>query len=201
MEGGIARITLRVYDYVRPNHTVLLAAEKEASEVLAQAGIETRWLDCPTAYDEEPSFPGCSTEWQATDFVVRLLPNAMIDSRAKWQEALGSTNACEGTGTCTANVFNDRVAAMVAGPNAELPVLLGRAMTHEIGHLLLGADLHSRTGIMRAVWSGQDLTVLGRPYLLFTRDQSRQMRSRLAKREQAWQAQVRIEESTRGEQK
>lgn len=190
--SGPATITLRIYDYVRLSRPTLLAAENEASEILAQAGIEARWLDCPTSHDEESSFPDCPSDWQANDFAVRLLPNAMVNWRTKWQEALGSTNPCEGVGICTANVFHDRVMAMATGASASPTVLLARAMTHEIGHLLLGAESHSRTGIMRAFWSGQDFTLLGRPYLLFTCEQSRQMKSRLAVRAQAWQAQMGI---------
>jgi hypothetical protein len=65
-------------------------------------------------------------------------------------------------------------------------------MAHEIGHLLLGANSHSRTGIMRAFWSGDDLTLAARAYLLFTPGQSRQMKTRLAEREQDWQAQAKV---------
>jgi len=190
MDEGPARITLRIYDYVHLDHSTLLAAEGEASEILAQAGIEARWLDCPTSHNEESSFPDCPSDWHANDFAVRLLPNAMVNWRTKWQESLGSTNPCENLGTCTANVFCERVTAMATGVSASLPILLGRAMAHEIGHLLLGVGSHSPTGIMRASWSGQDFTLLGRPYLLFTREQSRQMKSRLAVRAQAWQAQM-----------
>ena len=32
-------------------------------------------------------------------------------------------------------------------------VLLGRALAHEIGHLLLGTTPHASTGLMRALWS------------------------------------------------
>jgi len=35
--------------------------------------------------------------------------------------------------------------------------LLGRAVAHEIGHLLMGTNQHSASGIMRARWSRCDL--------------------------------------------
>jgi len=188
-ESSAPTITLRVYDYVHVTRPTLLAAKSEATVILARAGVEARWVDCPTSQAQMDSYTDCQSAWQATDYVLRVLPNTMVDSRAKWQEALGSTPECRGVATCTSSVFYDRVAALAQGASATLPVLLGRAMAHEIGHLLLGANSHSRTGIMRAFWSGRDLSLDGRPYLLFTPEQSRQMKARLAERAQAWQPQ------------
>jgi hypothetical protein len=97
----------------------------------------------------------------------------------------GSTPECGSSGICTSSVFYDRVSGLAQGGSATLPVLLGRAMAHEIGHLLLGESSHSRTGIMRGSWSGDDLSLAARAYLLFTPDQSRQMKRRQALRSEA----------------
>ena len=35
--------------------------------------------------------------------------------------------------------------------------LLGRAMAHEIGHMLIGTSAHARFGLMRAVWASGEL--------------------------------------------
>ena len=184
-------ITLRIYDYVRMDRPELLAAEGEAGAILAQAGVEARWVDCPTSEAVLDKYPDCPSLWQANDFVLRVLPKAM-ESRAKWQEALGSTPECPPVGLCTSSIFFDRVVGLAEGSNATLPVLLGRAMAHEIGHLLLGANSHSRTGIMRASWSGDDLSLAARAYLLFTPEQSRQMKTRLAERARGWQAEAKL---------
>ncbi len=42
-----------------------------------------------------------------------------------------------------------------------MPVILGHAAAHEIGHLLLGSNSHSPQGLMRARWSRQDLQNAG----------------------------------------
>ncbi|PYV32761.1 MAG: hypothetical protein DMG22_12175 [Acidobacteria bacterium] len=112
-------------------------------------------MDCSTSEAELDHYPDCRSAWKANDFVLRLLPNSMVEPRARWQEALGFTPECDAVGTCTTSIFHDRVISMAEGANATLAVLLGRAMAHEIGHLLLGANSHSRTGIMRASWSGE----------------------------------------------
>jgi len=185
-------ITLRVYDYVRVDRPGLLAAEGEAAAILAQAGVEARWVDCPTSEGKLDKYPDCPSAWQATDFVLRVLPKAMVGSHAKWQEAIGSTPECGRVGTCTSSIFFDRANRLAEGTSATLPVLLGRAMAHEIGHLLLGANSHSRTGIMRAFWSGEELSLLARPYLLFTPEQSQRMKTRLSERAQTWQAEAKL---------
>jgi hypothetical protein len=191
-ETGTVTITLRVYDYVRVDGQGLLAAEGEAAAILAQAGVEARWVECPTSEAELDKYPDCASAWQATDFVLRVLPKAMVESRVKWQEALGSTPECARVGTCTSSIFFDRVSSLAEGTSATVPVLLGRAMAHEIGHLLLGASSHSRTGIMRAFWSSEDLSLLARPYLLFTPQQSQRMKARLSERANDGQAEAKL---------
>jgi len=53
-----------------------------------------------------------------------------------------------------ADVYADRVRELAGGREAE--VVLGRVITHELGHLLLGKNAHSAAGIMRAGWHAQD---------------------------------------------
>lgn len=68
---GTGTITLRVYDYARVDRRGLLAAEDEATGILSQAGIEARWVDCPTAEAELSQYPDCPSAWQPTDFALR----------------------------------------------------------------------------------------------------------------------------------
>jgi hypothetical protein len=186
---NLSAIILRVYDYARENPSALLAAEGEATRILAQAGVNARWTDCPTS----PEFNGyldCRQPWQVNDYVLEVIPESMVARLGKTGEAMGSTPACFTGPYCTAIVFYDRARAMVNGQTVVAPVLLGRAMAHEIGHLLLGANSHSPSGIMRASWSSSDLRRIVGPAMLFTEEQSRQMRTHLTKRAQSSQAQA-----------
>ena len=55
----------------------------------------------------------------------------------------------------TIDVFPVRT---VAGQTfTAISTLLGRAIAHEIGHLLLGSSEHPRLGLMRALWSHDEL--------------------------------------------
>jgi hypothetical protein len=62
-------------------------------------------------------------------------------------------------------VFYDRI----AGADPELaPSLMAHVIVHEITHILQGIDRHSSSGIMKAVWTSRDHTLMKRGLLRFT---------------------------------
>ncbi len=60
-------------------------------------------------------------------------------------------------------------------------LLLGLAIAHEVGHLLLPDNSHSRRGIMRARWDRQDLRFAAAD-LVFTAQQAKSIRIEVARR-------------------
>jgi len=185
-------ITLRVFNYVHVNPSTLRAAEGETTRILVEAGVNARWVDCPTPHDNWDDYPNCQSAWRDSDYVLRVMPKAMVAVLENSTDSLGFAPDC-GTGPhCMAGVFYDRVMSLAGGANAAAPVLLGRVMAHEIGHLLLGPNSHSRTGIMRANWSAREFRLDARPELLFTAEQSRRMKTRIAEQVQPSQAQTKV---------
>jgi len=69
-----------------------------------------------------------------------------------------------------------RIETLAADGDASLPDILGHAMAHEIGHLLLGPS-HSPAGIMRAEWTRKDLESAARNELSFTPQQMELLRA------------------------
>jgi hypothetical protein len=63
-------------------------------------------------------------------------------------------------------------------------------MAREIGSLLLGANASSRTGIMKAHWTSNDLNVLAGNEMYFTAEQARQMDTRLVQEARTRQAET-----------
>ena len=59
--------------------------------------------------------------------------------------------------------------------------VLGAAMAHEMGHLLM-LDAHSTTGIMRREWNQEDFRQAGHDNLSFTQAQAAEMSARLTSR-------------------
>jgi len=91
-----------------------------------------------------------------------------------------------------AGVYYDCALNLSCGATAPVPTLMGRVMAHEIGHILLGPGAHSRTGIMRAFWADRELSTAASQEMIFTTDQSRRMKSRLAEQAQTEQARARV---------
>ena len=56
-----------------------------------------------------------------------------------------------------ATIYYDRVLHVARRAGLDASDLLGRAMAHEIGHLLLRVPGHNRSGLMRAVWTDAEL--------------------------------------------
>src|SRR5262249_54227570 len=81
-----------------------------------------------------------------------------------------------GAGTL-ATIYADRVAWLAGEAGADMPTLLGFAIAHEIGHLPLGTNAHSGTGLMRALWSRAQLRRNDTADWLFGRSEAARMRS------------------------
>jgi hypothetical protein len=64
----------------------------------------------------------------------------------------------------------------------QTPVLLGDVIAHEIGHLLLGTNSHSPTGIMSARWDRDYLRLALMGLQLFSPEQSSAMRETVLRR-------------------
>ena len=76
-------------------------------------------------------------------------------------------------------ILYDRVETVARNADADVATVLGHAMAHEIGHLLLPAG-HSLSGLMGADWDANDLRQAEGGRLLFTPDQAALIRARLA---------------------
>jgi hypothetical protein len=72
-----------------------------------------------------------------------VLGQALIDTRAR-------------SGTL-ATIFVDHVELIAWLSETDAALLLGRAIAHELGHLLLGTNAHSVRGLMRAEWTPADV--------------------------------------------
>jgi hypothetical protein len=54
-------------------------------------------------------------------------------------------------------VYADRVDWMAKRTGVPPPELLGRAIAHELGHLLMATSAHATHGLMRPVWSQSEV--------------------------------------------
>jgi hypothetical protein len=171
-------ITVSVHNDAGTPLEVLLQAELEASRIFRQSGLEIRWLNCSLvlAVPESPS--ECAT----ADFPGHLQLRLASHSLNLNEFAMGiSYLSADGTG-CYADLFYARAQLIHETSQVSVAAILGHAVAHEIGHLLLGTNSHAPAGLMRARWQPADLASASKGTLLFSTLESKEMRNKLAAR-------------------
>jgi hypothetical protein len=164
-------ITVQIYNYSQASPVILNGAEREAARILAKAGLRVAWLECPVG----PSTAGppgpCQKAPEATDIILRVLA-------APIQNKFQDTVFGFAIHPVFASVYYEYALrrAKVDDAEFEIPIILGCAIAHELGHLLLGTNSHSDTGIMRPRWEPSQVRQLMMGTLLFTTEQSKLMR-------------------------
>jgi hypothetical protein len=176
------RIGARVYDTGGLQFAVRTKALAVAAQILENAGLGLDWSDCPAVLPTRPRRepdPRCAAAAGASDLVIRLQRGSTQPSE---RAALGYSLIDAGRGGVFATVFVDRVEWLAGRAGTRADVLLGRAIAHELGHLLLGSTGHAEWGLMRAVWTAGELAI-DRPddWLFSPGDRQRVRESRLAR--------------------
>jgi hypothetical protein len=141
-------LAVTVIDLASVPKMVLGRAAEDATSIYDLAGVELVWNTTRSTECDRPA----NGHW------VRVVLYAGRESRELGERANAGRFTmgfapCAGaaTASCTiAYIFYDRIEEFAG--EARLPVgrLLGLAIAHEIGHLLLPARSHSAHGIMRA---------------------------------------------------
>ena len=179
------QMTVRVYDYAHVLPRTLGHAEEEASRILRAAGVEMAWVDCPTSVDVAANYPACEPPLGAMAVDLRILPPSMAARVRSSREEMGFALPFAKVGSASAAwVFFQRVEQLAESKDADQAQILGHAIAHEVGHLLLGPDRHSSRGIMRANWDRGVLQEAARGQLLFTLEQAAVMRAEVRVRTQ-----------------
>lgn len=172
-----ATVAVRTYNYAALPSDPLAAAKLEAENIFRRAGIALTWVDCRVPGGGEG--PACTEPLVAgRDLMLRLMDRT--PAHGARIVALGESmlDREQRSGVLmTVDVFPIR--AIAAQAFTPVPVLLGRAIAHEIGHLLLGSPVHPRLGLMRALWSHDELRGLKPAHWEFSAREASQMRQTL----------------------
>ena len=149
-----AIVTIRIYNYAAVPSERIDAARAAADGIFQDAAISLQWIDCRV--------PGvvagtaCFGPLAETEFVLRLLES--FDPNTSRHLALGSslldTDARSGV---LITIDPGRTTAVAGQAGMDPSLLLGRAIAHELGHMLMGTSEHARAGLMRALWSQREL--------------------------------------------
>ena len=170
-------VTVAIYDDVHLPLQVLADAQDEAMRVYEKAGVPISWIVCKSSKIEAEPDLGCQDPSSATHLNLRIVPHASNVSDGVFGVAFLSA---EGTGAYSDVSYNS-AEELDRDWHVGLARVLGHVMAHELGHLLLGSNAHSRQGIMSPRWHGDELHLASKGALLFSEEQGRFMRERLAR--------------------
>jgi hypothetical protein len=168
------RVVIRTYDASAVAGDLTLA-QAAATAILEDAGVAVTWVRCdaaPVRGDDN----SCVAPLAANELAIRFvhlparpagrdlvtLGDSLVDTRLR-------------TGSL-ATIYVNRVAALAAHCGIDVRGLLGRAVAHEVGHLLLGTTAHAPSGLMRAAWSQHALRRERPETWTFTADDARALR-------------------------
>ena len=195
--GHRLQITVFVYNHAQVPSKCLTQALKEVTRIYRHGGVELAWLDRPLSAAAQG--PTNSLELGQTTLVLRLLPDSMAEHLTIRDEALGFAPLCSNEEAgCIAHILYYRVKDLARNGNASLSQILGLAITHELGHLLLGSNAHVASGLMRAKWGPEELRLATKGGLMFTAEQSAVIRNQVICKIKAQQAHQKVDEVVEG---
>ena len=135
-------IQVRIHDYAKVPDATLNRAEKEASRVLREAGIDTTFLHCAVSSEQPHEDAACGRELRPNDLVVSILSRSMARKVPLSGTTFGFARQSDRGGYAyVASVFFHRVEELAKHGVASRAVILGHVLAHEIGHLLLGGGI------------------------------------------------------------
>ena len=180
-------VAIRVYNTAISSKDLGVAIG-EATSAFDAAGLEVSWTDCSAGGSREVAGAAGCHRPVGSELVLRLHRRAGGDAAQ-----VGDTRAAAGFASMGyslvhverpsfASVYVDVVRAVARDAGVDAMVLLGRAMAHEIGHLLLNSDRHADEGLMRARWSRVELRRRDDRAWRFSTDEAVVMRDALAAR-------------------
>ena len=154
--GLAVTIVIRSYNNAGVPAADMAAARGHAEAVLQDAGLNIVWTDCWAGRGTSAETDPRCQEPVGGDIVLRLQKSRATD-RSKFVSMGFSLVKIAGATPFLSTVYVDRTesVARVAGTDARR--LLGLAIAHEIGHVLLNSNTHSAAGLMRADWSRNEL--------------------------------------------
>jgi hypothetical protein len=171
--ANVTEITVQVFNNAGAPRRVVARAERTAARIFSKAGIAVRWLDCPPYSRELGPDQVCRDSADRAFFVVSINEQCPPEEH---DIALGYA-VLAGRGNHAAAVY-PRISAFEATESEPDADVLGAVLAHELGHLIFRSVRHGK-GIMKPIWTRDDLIALGKGRLTFTGDEGRALQSML----------------------
>jgi len=155
LEAPVPELVVLIYGFPGLSTWTLREAGAEAARLLRPVSVKFTWVNCNSSAPP----PSCRPPLEPSALIVRILPNALPSATSS---ALGF--ATLSGDDPAAFIFYDRALALRTHARP-MTSILGRAMAHEIAHLLLPPPGHANLGLMKGVWTADGLQVANAPWL------------------------------------
>jgi hypothetical protein len=171
-------LSIHLYNLSVASPRTLDQAMNEASQILATAGVEIIWqagsADASEANSSDQHAAGpLSRQSDSRDYLVVKILQGFPDSCLPGALGFSLPEARFGS---HAMIFFNRVERVSSSGDIDVATLLGHAMAHEVGHVLLGSNEHSPNGIMKARWGRSDYQNAAKGCIKFTPSQCKVIR-------------------------
>ncbi|MGE0816993.1 MAG: hypothetical protein AB7O93_26895 [Vicinamibacterales bacterium] len=205
-----ALLVVRIYHGVETVGADVHAALAEALAIMSRAAIAVSWIDCAPARRGAAVDARCAFPLAPHEVVLRILAKGPLvkgllvpmgytpvasevarTPRASSTTVPASTpDGAPGAPTSQvppvrptlATVYADRVARVARDAGVDYRMVLGRAVAHELGHLLLNHTGHADHGVMKGTWSRDQLRRTQQAAWTFVERDAAAMRAALAAR-------------------
>jgi hypothetical protein len=155
-------IVVRVYDSSGARGPERRAALAIAASIVAPAAVELVWRTCDTADRQRPpsgtrEVDPCHVPLGPRELALRIVRSVAVDDQRP-DLPLGNALINTGAGAgVLATVYIDRVDWVAERTGVDRDTLLGRAIAHELGHLLMASSIHYTRGLMRGMWTPAEI--------------------------------------------
>lgn len=178
-------VTIRTFDYARLPADHLSQARLTADGIFKSVGISIRWIDCRVP--DRDGAPCTDPLVAGRELLLRMVDRTQTDACVPGRVLALGESLLDGHDRSGVLMTVDLCAlrAVAAGSATDVAILTGRAIAHEIGHLLLATNNHPRTGLMRARWSRDELRGSRAAHWDFSAKEAARMRSALLRQQSA----------------
>ena len=165
---GLPKVKVRIYDAGNLPRETLQEALAVAGRIMASAAIAPEWITCEAGTEVRSAPPAagprvpepaatCATVRAPGELTIRLVRVA-VPAGYRGTLPLGDALVdTAGRAAVLATIYIDRVRWLADAAHVDAATLLGRAIAHELGHLLTASTSHSRRGVMRPRWTRDDV--------------------------------------------
>lgn len=173
-ESKGAEVTVRLYDQAGIGAKKLERARGIVDRIFRLSGVSIRWVPCAT--DGSETKQECVQLLGNNEITLRIVSRSLSEQKATGHFTGGRAHRIRNLkGAGFASIFVDRLEKMVAEQKLSLAIVLGHIIAHEVGHILLPQNSHSRRGLMRSRFQWEDWQQANQGRLHFTKGQAKKI--------------------------